>query len=699
MKRLLGLTLVVAFVVLCLPAARAEEGPTEAQIKQWVEDLGSAEFPKRREAHDALVKAGKRSIEALKASAKSEDPQIRSSVADLLSQLRWAGIAPSINYVRCFPGECLVMAQVPHGRKSLESARATAVGKLLEGPQFEVLRAMIMEKMGAGDHKAVTDEVTKWLNRFDGQVAGAVWDLNLANLLNPSSMGLAAIAELPEADAEAIFKELLALSPTYKESERNGLKLWSADGGLGCMALVGRHFIIGMNAKSVLSVAEGLIDAVPGNLDSNEDLKLARPKLGADPDFLLVFNFQRYMELVRMIGAMGGGGELGQAEKQMKLMGYSGMRTLLWSTSIDGAGFEDRLIMAFDPKEPPAGLLKVMGSAPDKSNAESLAFVPADAESLYSLNVDGPGLQAAFQEFLAGGGEADPELGVKINEFKAGLAQIETMLNVKLGDVAGWIKGSGVAWAKLSKDLTPPELGLVVPCADEAKAKLMSEFLVKAFNAAVEGGKALKQTELNGRTIFSEAEDSPLVKTPERAQIPYRAAWCVQGRFLIVSSGLEALKARLAALDAKTAGFDIVKLGANPDKLANAIYLDVAALAEYGRRFGLPQLVKLAHGAPPEATKLLEGLAGQEKIFAGLPPLVMRTEPLNGTLSITSLRTPLPYLATVVGAVVAAFVFEAPRAPRGGRPMPPPAPIHGKDEKPAPAQTPDPEPEQPKEKF
>ncbi|MCZ7646704.1 MAG: immune inhibitor A [Planctomycetota bacterium] len=127
-------------------------------VAKWVEQLGSANYPEREAAHEALIEQGPKVVPALKVSeAKAEDPEVKQRIATLLASIaRAAPDAPQ--HDRIFARQLKASGKVELGELSLETRFGLLkVGaKDIESLEFDTLKSALREN-------------------FDRKIAG--WDL------------------------------------------------------------------------------------------------------------------------------------------------------------------------------------------------------------------------------------------------------------------------------------------------------------------------------------------------------------------------------------------------------------------------------------------------------------------------------------------------------------------------------------------
>jgi len=686
-----------------LRAAEPNAPPSADQVQAWVKQLSAEDFQKREEARAALSKAGAAALPALNAAKNAQDPEVRNAVALLIAQLQWRNLRKDVQYLSLFPSNSLAALQVKSLAGSLERSRQTALGKLLEGPEFKPLMDLAANRMkqqgGAG-----LEIVLKWLKRFNGQVGAAVWSFDPNN---PQLWRMGVIAELTGDAPDKLYDEFLGETKLFQGGApalANGLTVLKGPNDLGAVTLAGRHVIFAPNMASLEELASGLLEPTPDNLLAAPAFAKLKAKLPADAELTFLFNFQAYL---RMLGNIAGP-QIGQV---MKDMGYDALEQIAMTTTVAGDRFEDRFVVSVSDK--PSKFLKLismgMGPTPLK---EALAVAPAEAVLAGTSYLDG----AVAYEFLLGYIkdilQMQRQMGMPVPDPEQVLGQFEQLAGLKVAELSGAVKGDLVYWVKLAPDLAPPEIGFSLGCADEVKAKMLAETLPKLLDlgavtlqqraagrprpgAPKKAGEEEKKAEAeppaplpalppattkaerNGRAIFTESEEGPLVKVPGRAAVPYRLSWAAYGARLIVATSPAAVEARLAALDAKLPGFDPARVLPQTPETATAktlFALDVAALLDYGAKYALPILLANLE-KDPELQGVVKGLYEKQGLFKTVPPLAGTAWPLKEGIQTSVIWGPSPYIATVVGVgATAATLFARQAMGRRGPVAPPKAP-------------------------
>lgn len=657
-----------------------EAAPGAEQVQTWIRQLGDENYQKREEARAALTRAGATAVAALKAVENSPDIEIRNAAKRLLSELQWQTLRPDVNYLTAIPGEAVIAIRLKDLSDSVARSRETALGKLLSGPDFKPAWDLLKKQFQGVPNPMLPPNVAplveKWAARFSGQVAAALWAFDPRP--PEPNVKAALIAELTGGDPAKIYDELLAETGIGAQgiaTPSNGLKVLVLP-GMGAVALAGKHLIVATNRESVDEVARGLLGAA-GSLNDSPAFQKLKPQLGAEPDLLFLMNFPAYL---KMVSIMPGAQQMGD---MMSKMGYDALDFMAMSSRVAGDRFEDRFVMVFN--ERPSKLVELMskGSTGTTSLKEALAVVPANAVAVFGSYLDGQAMYAVGFEYMKGMLETYKAMGMQMPDLDVAVKNIEDTLNLKLADLAGAIKGDLAYWARLAPTLGPPDIGISIGCVDAAKAQWLAETLSKLTDvlarsvvAAQPGAPlpaAMTKADRGGRAIYAEADDSPLMKFPVRAQVPYRVCWSAHGSRVVLGSSPAVVDDRLNALDAKTPGFDPAKvLPATPEAAGakNLVALDVAGLLNYAAKFGLPILAGALQNNP-EGQAVVAGLMQKPDLFNSVPPLVLTMQPPKDGVQTSTMWSPTPYLPTAFGVVGVAVVLGINQA-RPPQPVPPP---------------------------
>lgn len=678
-------------MTLCLLASfsftlRAAETPPPSaeQLQAWIKQLGSDEFQKREEARAALVKMGQAAAGALKAAQATDDPEVKRAIGAILGQLQWQDLGAKKDYLDLFPADSIFVLKLKGLATSASGARKTAIGKLMDSPDFkplvdlitkrvepqwQMLDAMLAAMQTNAPANTQGPTTGALLRTFGGQIAASVWKFNPMAMMggNPDdAFGLAAIAELQGDDPMGVYKQILAASGIGDGAEEvryEGLSILTQQAGQGAITLAGRHLILAPNAGSIKQVADALLKSTETRLTLSPAFQKLKPHLAGEPDLALYLNFQAYMKAV---AAMGPG-----LAPLLNQMGYDSLEFFAMTTSIVGDRFEDRFVTVTSGKA--TGFMKLAEGVYSSTTPlkEILAVAPPDAVVVGNMYLDGQGTSEFLIEYLKTLAQLQAQMGLPGKDIAAEQEKLEKKLGLKLSDLAGAIKGDAVYWVTLAKDLTPPDAGLALGCADAEKAKLLAENLGKLLDGAAAMAKEdLKlggelnptsmKVEKDGRTLFTEAENSPLVTVPGRAMLPYRLSWAATGTRVLISTSQVALQKRLLALDNHAPGFDPARAlePGQPDP-KGLLAVDLRAMLNYGSKFGLP-LMALQMGSDPEVMGLLNTLAAKEDLFQGMPFITVSAQAPKDGVSVAVMRSPLPYLPTVAAVVAAAVAL--PRA-------------------------------------
>lgn len=682
--------------------------PTDAQIKEWVKQLGDQEFQKRNEARAALVKAGLAALPELKAAQDSADPEIKKVAAEMLGQLQWLSLPENVDYLKLFPDESIFALSFLHVEKSVEASKQTAVGKLAQGEDLKPIFELIFKKMtdkGGEKGKAAFNTILKYMAQVKGQVAGAVWGLNMRQA---GGLGAALVVELPKEEPEKHYRAFLEDTGFLKdgmETDEGGLRVlagqrpqWAPpemDIPTGAIALAGRHLIVAPNLTSLKKVAASILKPDGGNLGDSTLFKKTQPHLGASPDLIFTMNMQAYLRMLTSIAGPQAGEALGK-------MGYDGMESFSYATSVKGGVYEDRFAMVINEKAKGFGKLYELTWASTKPLKEKLNHAPADSVMVMQNFMDGSAVFEFATEYMKQMSQLQEGIGAPGMDLSKSIEVLEGKIGVKLADLAGCVKGDMVTWAVLTQEegaSTLPDIGMSIECTDEAKAKQLAQGLFDVMQKAPalfakpdaeakpkegetppenppqdKAEDAVIKIDRDGRSYFTENSKGPLVTNyAPRQAVPYRFSWASKGNRVLLASSAPYLNRRLTQLEKGEAGLEPGKFlppDAKLDEVKTMIGVDVATLLEYASKLGLPLLAARLE-QDPDLQEKITALSQKNGVFKSIPPLTATTGVPQDGVTVSIIRSPLPYLPTAIGAGVV-FGFLRAGAPRQAAPPPPP---------------------------
>lgn len=664
-------------------AKAAEEQPPPAadHIKQWIKDLGSEDFQKRSDAKAALLKAGNAAVPHLTEAKNSTEVEVKNSANWILSRLRWSSIRKNVDYLELFPADSIMAVSIPSIAEVVSRSKESPFGKILTGEKFKPLMDLINKKLA--DAPAQTKTAEKWFDRFQGAVGGAIWSFNP---MEPSKMGMAAVAELPKEKPGEVFKELLNETGSAKmllPKEADGLSYMAGPNGMGAVALVGNHVVLAANVESLMIVCRGLVGPNAKSLKASPRYTILRPHLGDAPQATFFMDFQAYKKMLGPMMAMMPGGNMGGF---MDKMGYDTFETMAMTSSVSGDGFIDRFIVTLNDKPTNMNtLMKIAwkGTTPLK---EVFSIAPADAVMIGNNYMEGEPMLKWAIDYVKGMMELQGAAGQQMPKLDDLIAQAETEAGVKLADVASAVKGNAVYWVRLAETLAPPELGSAIGCVDAAKAEELAGNLAKLTDgicriATKKPAPAIEKIVKEGQTIFTESADSPLMANPKRKQVPYKASWTAVGDKVVIGSSVDDLLKRVRSIKEKETGFDPTPmLGAVKPGEAEAKTLFAVKLKEvlnYGAKFGLPMLAPVLQ-TQPDLQGVVAALALKPDLFAGLAPITVAGHAPKDGVMVSTMRSPIGVVPTYAIVIAGGFMWgvKGVAAP-GQAPVPPPPPPGG----------------------
>lgn len=670
---------------------------TQEQIAAWIKELGDEDFGRRDAAEKNLLKAGAPALEALREAAKSTDVETRTRAAALSQRIGWLRARPEAVYTELFPANAIFAVHLNSLKDYGRKARTTALGKLIDGPDFKPLADLLLARFKAELPPGSWDKVLAWTDKMSGQMAAAAWNVDLQD---PKKGRVGALVQLPADEPAKAFEAFMGetgLAGKLQPKDLSGLTAFAGPQGDGVFTLVGRHLVVANNEDAALALAQGLIEPQAENLAKAPDFKKIQGE-GTPPDFVLLVNIEQYMTMLNgMMGMMPGGGA--GFMDMMKKAGYGNLSWFALTSVVKDDVFEERMVITSKTGAFEGFMAQMAGQTLDSAAMRAVfEVVPPKVALAGNFPLDGAAMSDFGLEYartlmrwqaMQFGAPPAPE-GAEDAEIK----KLENALGLKLKDLAASIKGPAVYWVDMPEVLAAPDLGFALTCPDEAKAKELAANLAKLVNGLVKykaeedaqaaGGQApadlppvVKPVDSGGVTIYAEPEDSPYLQTMTRQRIPYRLTFAAAGKRVIVGSGLEQIKARLAALAAQTPSFDPAKFLPAGDTAPTLFYLNMPDLMDFGARMGLPVLA-MAKGKDKDLVAEISKLIQKKDLFASVPPLTISTPPAKDGVLVSTVRTPLPVLPSyfgVLGGVMLGFTRGA--AGMAPMPVPPPPPPAG----------------------
>jgi hypothetical protein len=651
-------------------AVRAEEAPvTPEKLDQLVKDLGNEDFAKRQKAEADLLKAGVKAQAALTKAAASTDAQVKATATKLLGKLKLNALG-AVDYLEVLPGKTIIALQAKNIATTIESSKKTALGQMVLSQVLEGFRTQLQTAMDK--QPDVKKQVMLWHERFKGQVAAGIWEMNLAQ---PDKMRMAVVAEVTDPEPQAVFDDFMkqtGMVEQVKAEMYKDVEIQQSVVGGGAVALAGKHFLFSNNGEAMRELIDGLMS--PNGLGKSPKYLQIKPALGAKPDLIVTMDFKAYMKAVMAIAPMPG------FEDLMKSAGANADLIAMSSSTI-GDTFEDRWIMSMDG--PPTGMASI-GIPPADAPAplNDLAAVPTNSVLASVGYMDGGKAQVEIVKYLDSlkkmmdGMKAQMPPGAEpMPDFPAIIKTFEEKAGLKVADILGNIKGSNGFYVVLAPTpaLVAPDIGLFITCVDAEKAKVVSAAMAKALNAY--GPGAVKELPVANRTIF-QLDLAPL-GVPVPPNFPYLISWSVEGNRIFVGSSVQALRKQLSYIENKTPGLltqpDFIKaLGAlSPEERKGGMfYVDMKTVLIEGGKVALPLLN--AQIPDEQVKKTLAAVPPPQQMFKDVPPMLI-TSVFTGNQQQTIMRAPLPPLPTIFVLSVGAGMmqFMQTRAVRGIDDAPP----------------------------
>jgi hypothetical protein len=392
-------------------------------------------------------------------------------------------------------------------------------------------------------------------------------------------------------------------------------------------------------------------------------------------------DFQAYKKMLAPMMAMMPGANMGGF---MDKMGYDTFETMAMTSTISEKGFVDRFIVTLNDKPTNMNaLMKIAwkGTTPLK---EVFSIAPSDAVMVGNNYMEGEPMLKWAIDYVKGMMEIQGATGKEMPKLDELITQAETEAGVELAEVASAVKGNAVYWVRLAESLAPPELGCAIGCVDSAKAEELAANLAKLTDAICktatkQPAPAIEKLVKEGRTIFTESADSPLMANPKRKLVPYRASWTSAGNKVVIGSSVTDLLARVKAITGKETGFDPTPLlGVAKPGVAEAKTLFAIKLKEvlnYGAKFGLPKLAPKLQ-TQPDLQGVVAALALDSDLFSGLAPLTVAGHAPKDGVMVSTMRSPIGVVPTYAMVFAGAFLWgtemQAVAPPGAVAPPPPP---------------------------
>lgn len=657
MKRLcmLGMLMVLSSALYAEEPAAA---PSAEKIKSWVGDLASEDFQKRHGAEMELLKAGPGAQKPLEAAATSPDAQVRATAQRLLGKLKLSSTS-NIDYLEVIPTELMIAVQIKNSASLIENSKQTAVGKLFLSEDLAKVRAAIQAEMKKDPAKLQV--ATKWFDRFQGQAMLSVWDLNL---VAPDQMRVGVVVEITDPNPKQVLGELLKTmnaadvqNQTYKEVD----VAVDANSGVAA-ALIGKHLLFAPNLESAKKLIDGFV--TPGGFKQSANYSQIKSALGAKPEFIFAMDLQAYMKAIAKIVP-------GAGMQEMMAGAGSDFKLLGMSTTCAGESFEDRVVAMGGTLTGMAAASRPPAGAP--APLDAMVYVPPNAVAAAMTYLDGALLYKGLLEYMGGlqkmmAGNVPPN-GPKPPDLETAIKEFETKTQIKLSDLLANIKGDTGYWAVLAPGgvLAPPDLGVMLTCADAEKAKAVSDALVKALNA-YSLQPAVQDVTVGKRSIY--ILDLSKLGAILPPNFPYTISWGIAENRIFVGSSQQALRKQLSYIDNKTPGLltspEFVKaLGmmTAEERKGQLMYVDMKSLLTVGATIGLPLLQTQI--TDPAAKANLAALPIPEKLFKDIPPLIVSSTYRDKNVE-TVMRSPLPpfLIAVLTGVTIPIIQNKMNRAGR-----------------------------------
>jgi hypothetical protein len=634
------------------------------KIKEWVLQLGDDRYDVRVKAEKELARVGVQAKEALRDACKSKDAQVVVSAKRLLGKIKFSTLG-EIDYLDIFPTNSFFVARIENISETVKNSPSTALGKLLAtqlfSPQGQQLLAKFVTHVNENPNtKKKFELLTK---HFKGQIAGAVWKLDI-NANTPSEvLDAAFLLEVTDGDAAKAIEALtqaLAIDEdattmdVYKDVE---LTLIPEFVVLGCL---GKHILIAFNEESAKEMIDTLLATEVQGFKKSALFEKTQGSLPAKNDLYLALDVETFFK------AYAGG--LPGLDEVLKTSGLGDFKFAAYTSSIVGDAFEDRFVLFVDKDLTlsPSKIDNGMSAAVLGSSMEALAGVPANATAVVSQNFDGASYAAKMKAYSAARNKMDgvDENGVEVevkDAFVSFTEELETKWGVNVVEVLSAVKGSVAAWMVMSPNglAEPPSFGAMLTCADEAKAKAMIESTMQNINKTV-GKEAVKTRVWKTHTLYQ--IDLPVLNDNFTAAHSYASpCFALEGNRVYIATSSQSLQLQLENLDTKVPGLltnpEFIKATAQwsaaERKGRRVVYVDCKTLLPQALSF----FVAEAGGVDEDVKNFLKALSASPELYKDVAPLTISTTAQNDTASIT-VRSPLPLGPILLGSTVGVEVWN-----------------------------------------
>jgi hypothetical protein len=634
-------------------AVEAGADVSEEKIKSLVGDPGNEDFAKRQAAQKELGRIGAKAKAALEAVKESPDAQVKASATQLLGRLKFLDLGP-VNYLDLLPQTSLIVARATNAASLADNSRKTALGKLIDSVAFAPLKEKVMEQLNK--EPDTQKKVMNWLQRFNGQAAGAIMTFNP---MQPGGTKMAAMAEITDPSPAAVYDDVLEatrIGDNGTPGVYSDVAYIQGAQDQGAIALLGKHLVLANNLAALKDVIDAF--ATPGKYAASDAYSKIKPGLGANPDLQMVIDLESLVKAVLQIPLP----FPLPMEDILSVTHLKNIKAFALSSSAAGDSFEDRYVTVRNgPPDaaaaamiPPADVvpLNIAAIAPQASVAFAASYV--DGPKFYQGMLESFASMKKLQDAVAAfsGGAQQPDAEEKIKEFEA-------KFGVKVSDIAAAMKGEVAVWVVPAASIlpAPPDFCIVVSSPDEDKAAFLSDALATVLNK-LQGVPVIKELDYKNHKI----RQIDMEALQAKQSSPYTPAWVADKNRVFIGSSVALLQKQLLANENKAPGLlvqaEFVKtLGsfAANERKGSFFYVDLKTLLTVGATIGVPVLQM--NNPNEDLKKVLAGLPPFAELFKDVPPLV-GSMIVEGDEEKVIVRAAVPPTVTLLGVLIGVTVYS-----------------------------------------
>jgi hypothetical protein len=613
MARVLFLALLALPMFTTLAADAPAPKPTEAQIVQWVKDLGADKFETREKAEKLLISAGAPALAPVTAAIKGGDAEVVLRGQRVLDELQWA-VRPDItDFAALAPADAFVLLQAPSVKGLADIARKqTAAGKLYDSPEAAPIKkavaGFVIENARMTD--AAQNTVATWVDVYGGPFGFAVLS-TVGPDVNVTLLGVNAEDKIK---AHAAFLERFPMgwgNAKIEQERYRGINIsYPAPHTYDACALVKNVILRGSKPQAIRPLIDAVADEKKDRMSASPLYLQGLQKIGSAPLLSFFFNMK---ELKKQLLE-----KSNHDMQQFMAMGFDTLKYGMIGLHVKDDLFEERLFAKLDGER--KGLAKLLSLA--NTTGAQAALCPPDALAFVTLPLKG---REMFEQIIA---MVLEESRMPREQFDAQMAPVEGLLGAKIPELLAGVDGEAALWVSrpAGEAIAPPDLTAVLSMKDAAAAAKLSDAVTKLIqNLVKEDGRSA--ADYKGRKL------QWLLRKNIGRDCPYDLCWCVDGARVLLGSSPEVVQRLLNRIDSKAPGLDSAadykRLQAllKPDERGGMVYINTAETFGWLHTFGVPALVQMLpedkRGAfanlPKDGAAFFKSLPGMLLSLSGAP--------------------------------------------------------------------------------